>query len=119
MTSRGQGNGRIGAVPRDERTTRGNQARLVPERNIQGRLGSERRLERRRKEGGTAPGAKTYWGRNRKRKDGSGLDGKEGIGSMLLVWKKEHFQSECGEAQRIRILELEKELEELKGKGEQ
>ena len=33
--------------------------------------------------------------------------------------KKGHFQSECGEEQRIRILELEKEVEELKGKGGQ
>jgi len=55
-----------------------------------------------------------------------------GRGKMAVDWtarrasvvcyqcgKKGHFQSECGEAQRIRILELEKELEELKGKGEQ
>jgi len=27
--------------------------------------------------------------------------------------------NECGEAERIRILELEKEVEELKGKGGQ
>ena len=33
--------------------------------------------------------------------------------------KKGHFLSECGEEQRIRILELEKEVEELKGKGGQ
>jgi len=33
--------------------------------------------------------------------------------------KKGHFQSECGEEQRIRILELEKQVEELKGKGGQ
>ena len=33
--------------------------------------------------------------------------------------KKWHFQSECGEEQRIRILELEKEIKELKGKGVQ
>jgi len=55
-----------------------------------------------------------------------------GRGKMAVDWtarrasvvcyqcgKKGHFQSECGEAQRIRILELEKELEELKGKGGQ
>jgi len=33
--------------------------------------------------------------------------------------KKGHFQSRCGEEQRIRILELEKQIEELKGKREQ
>jgi len=33
--------------------------------------------------------------------------------------KKWHFQSKCGEEQRIRILELEKEIKELKGKGVQ
>ena len=40
---------------------------------------------------------------------------------VVYYWcgKKGHFQSKCGEEQRIRILELEKELEELKGKGEQ
>jgi len=33
--------------------------------------------------------------------------------------KKGHFQSECREEQRVRILELEKQVEELKGKGGQ
>ena len=33
--------------------------------------------------------------------------------------KKGHFQSKYGKEQRIRILELEKEVEELKGKGGQ
>jgi len=33
--------------------------------------------------------------------------------------KKEHYMSKCGEGERIRILELEKEIEELKGKGRQ
>jgi len=33
--------------------------------------------------------------------------------------KKGHFQSECGEEQRIRILELEKQIKELKGRGGQ
>ena len=33
--------------------------------------------------------------------------------------KKGHYMSECKEGQRIRILELEKEVEELKGKGGQ
>jgi len=55
-----------------------------------------------------------------------------GRGRMVVDWaarralvvcyqcgKKGHFQSECREEQRIRILELEKELEELKGKGGQ
>jgi len=40
---------------------------------------------------------------------------------VVCYWcgKKGHFQSKCGEEQRIRILELEKEIEELKGKGGQ
>ena len=40
---------------------------------------------------------------------------------IVCYWcgKKRHFQSECGEEQRIRILELEKQVEELKGKGGQ
>jgi len=33
--------------------------------------------------------------------------------------KKGHYASECGEEARIRILELEKQVEELKGKGGQ
>ena len=33
--------------------------------------------------------------------------------------KKGHYMSECGEVERIRILELEREVEELKGKGGQ
>jgi len=32
---------------------------------------------------------------------------------------KEYYMNECGKGQRIRILELEKEIEELKGKGGQ
>jgi len=31
--------------------------------------------------------------------------------------KKGHYMNECGEAERIRILEFEREVEELKGKG--
>ena len=40
---------------------------------------------------------------------------------VVCYWcgKKGHFQSECREEQRIRILELEKQVEELKGKGGQ
>ena len=40
---------------------------------------------------------------------------------VVCYWcgKKGHFQSERGEEQRIRILELEKQVEELKGKEEQ
>ena len=33
--------------------------------------------------------------------------------------KKGHFMSECRETERIRILELENEIKELKGKGGQ
>jgi len=33
--------------------------------------------------------------------------------------QKGHYMTECGEGQRIRILELKKEIEELKGKGGQ
>jgi len=33
--------------------------------------------------------------------------------------KKEYYMRECGKEARIRILELEKKVEELKGKGEQ
>jgi len=33
--------------------------------------------------------------------------------------KKGHYRSECREEERIRIVELEKEIEKLKGKGEQ
>jgi len=33
--------------------------------------------------------------------------------------KKEHYMRECGKEARIRILELEKQVEELKGKGGQ
>jgi len=72
-------------VPRDKCTAGGSQARLAPKRNIQGRLGSKRRMA---EKGGAAPGAKAHWGRNRKRQDGSGLGSKEGIGSMLPVWQK-------------------------------
>jgi len=75
-------------VPRDKRTTRGSQARLAPARDIQGRLGPKRRMERRREEGDTSSDAKAHWSRDRKGKDGSGLGGEEGISSMLLVWKK-------------------------------
>jgi len=41
--------------------------------------------------------------------------------SVVCYWcgKKGHYMSECGEEQRIRILELEKEIEELKEKGGQ
>ena len=55
-----------------------------------------------------------------------------GRGEMAVDWavrrasvvcyqceKKGHYITECGEEQRIRILELEKEIEELKGKGGQ
>ena len=40
---------------------------------------------------------------------------------MVCHWyrKKGHFSRECREEERIRILELEKEIEELKGKGGQ
>jgi len=40
---------------------------------------------------------------------------------VVYYWcgKKGHYRSKCGEGERIRILELEKEIEELKGKGEQ
>jgi len=33
--------------------------------------------------------------------------------------KKGHYMSKCGEGERIRILELKKEIEELKEKGGQ
>jgi len=33
--------------------------------------------------------------------------------------KKGHYRSKCGEEKRIRIVELEKEIEELKRKGGQ
>jgi len=33
--------------------------------------------------------------------------------------KKRHLMYECRESERIRILELEKEIEQLKGKGGQ
>ena len=75
-------------VPRNERNTKGNQARLAPKRNIQGRLGSKGRLEGRGEMRGAAPGTKTHWGRNRKRKDGSRLGSEEGIDSMLPVRQK-------------------------------
>jgi len=75
-------------VPRDKRATGGSQARLAPAQDIQGRLGSERGVERRRETRGTAPGAKTHWGRDRKRTDGSRLGDEEGIGGMLPVWQK-------------------------------
>jgi len=75
-------------VPRDEHTTRGNQARLAPMQDIQGRLGPKRRMERRRKEGNANPDTKAYWSRNRKGKDGSGLGGKKGTSNMLPVWKE-------------------------------
>ena len=55
-----------------------------------------------------------------------------GHGRMAIDWtarrtlvtcywcgKKGHYMSKCEEAQRIRILELEKKVEELKGKGGQ
>jgi len=55
-----------------------------------------------------------------------------GSGRMAVDWaarraavtcyqcgKKGHYMTECGEMQRIRIVELEKEVEELKGKGGQ
>ena len=75
-------------VPRNERNTKGNQARLAPKRNIQGRLGSKRRLEGRREKRSAALGTKTHWGRNRKRKDGSGLGNQEGPNGVSSVRKK-------------------------------
>jgi len=41
--------------------------------------------------------------------------------AAVCYWcgQKGHYMSECGEGQRIRILELEKEVEKLKGKGGQ
>jgi len=38
---------------------------------------------------------------------------------VICYWcgKKGHYMSECEKGQRIRILELEKEIEKLKGKG--
>ena len=57
-------------------------------RSIQGRLGSKRRMERRRKKRNAAPDAKAHRGRDRKREDGNRLGDEKGTGSMLPVQKK-------------------------------
>jgi len=39
--------------------------------------------------------------------------------AQVVCGKKGHYIRECGEETRIRIIELEKQVEELKGKGRQ
>jgi len=53
--------------------------------NIQGRLGSKRRMAEERN---TTLGTKAHWGRDRTREDSSRLGDKKGTGSMLPARKE-------------------------------
>jgi len=75
-------------VPRDKHTAGGSQARLVPTRSIQGRLGSKKRIEGKREKRNTTTDTKAYRCRDRQRKDSSRLNDKKSIGSMLPVWQE-------------------------------
>ena len=58
--SRGEGVSRSSASPRGKHTTRESQERLAPTWNIQGRLGSKRRMVGRRGKKNTTTGTKVH-----------------------------------------------------------